>query len=88
MIPFSIRIRDWLADHFSFVQYAVPRANPSNALKPATSVTREAVMLAVGVVVILGWIYRQRNDPGMRVFALFVLAFCAWQSTRLFVFIP
>jgi hypothetical protein len=92
-VPLRMRVQDWLADHFRFVQYSVPRRKPVNDI-PATDYRRLARDLAVGCAQILLWltiaisaIYRMRKQPGAAVAALLLVYFASLGAGKVFSFL-
>lgn len=90
---FRMRIQDWLADHFKFVQYSVPRKTPASNL-PATDYMRLAHDLAVGFLQVMLWcvlaisaIYRMRKQPGVGIAALLLVYFLSLAAGKLFAFL-
>ena len=85
MIPLSMRVRDWLAGHFSFVQYAKPQRKPPRAKIPWAEVWED--LLGFGLMFCIGvaFLYRRRKDRGLQVAALFACAAMVWASTHLIV---
>lgn len=88
-----MRVQDWLADHFRFVQYAVPRKKPVNPIPP-TDYARLARDLVVGFSQILLWltlavsaIYRMRKVPGASIAALLIVYFISLAAGKMFAFI-
>ncbi|WP_291773727.1 hypothetical protein [Luteibacter sp.] len=52
-IPLRIRLQDWLADRFSFIQYAVPRVQPAKPGLDWLKVRRQLGDLAIGAAALL-----------------------------------
>jgi len=92
-IPFRMRVQDWLADRFHFVQYAVPRKKPVTDV-PATNYKRLARDLVIGFAQVIAWmvlaistVYRMRKQPGAGIAALLIVYFLSLGAGKLFAFL-
>lgn len=92
-IPLRMRVQDWLADHFSFVQYAVPRKATVNDIPP-TDYKRLGRDLVVGLAQVVLWmmiainvIYRMRKQPGAAIAALLIIYVISLGAEKMFSFL-
>jgi len=92
-ISLRMRIQDWLADRFQFVQYAIPRTKPVINV-PATDYKRLARDLIVGFAEVVVWAmllvsmaYRMRKQPGVGIAALLLIYFLSLGAGKLFAFL-
>jgi hypothetical protein len=82
MTPISMRFRDWLADHFRFVQYAKPQRSPKREHSFWREFARELLRVVLAACLLAAYFWRYRGDPGIRVFGLFAAALLAWCATH------
>lgn len=88
-----MRLRDWFADHFRFVQYAVPRVpakrEPSRWGWFAVEFTRTAAQFALAAVLFLVYLVKALTPARGRlpVALLFLAALLAATSGMVFCFL-
>jgi len=88
-----MRVQDWLADRFKFVQYAVPRVKPAVRTKPDWPKVREHLAeVAVGIGALIVVVHAlakalapKKGEPPVAI--LFVLAALAAIPGTLIVFL-
>lgn len=88
-----MRLRDWLADHFKFMQYSVPRVSakrePSRWRWFVVEFVKTAAKFALAAIVFLVYLVKVLTPPRGQppVALLFLAALLATISSMLFCFL-